>query len=241
MGSMSMTLLIAGLALALGGLIQGVLGFGLALVSVPVVALVEPALLPGPILLVTTVHSVLTGLRERRHVDWRGVGWAMLGRLPGTAIGVLVVDSLPQRGFFVVVGSGVLAFTVLSVLTWQPRPTPPALTTAGLVSGAFGTSMAIGGPPLALIYQHEHGARIRATLAAYFTLGATLSAVSLAATGHLQASDALPALILVPFLLAGFALSGPARRLVDGGRIRYAVLAFAGASALVLIARSLVN
>jgi len=62
--------------------------------------------------------------------------------------------------------------------------------------------LAIGGPPLALIYQHERGARIRATLAA---------------TGHLHLSDLVPAAILVPFLLAGFALSGPARRLVDGG------------------------
>jgi uncharacterized protein len=238
---MSMTMLIAGLVLALGGLIQGALGFGLALVSVPVVALLEPALLPAPMLLVMTLHSVLTMLRERDHVDWRGVSWAILGRLPGTAIGVLVVDSLPQRAFFVVVGLGVLLFTVLSVISWHPRPTPPALTTAGLVSGAFGTAMAIGGPPLALLYQHEEAARIRSTLAAYFTLGTVVSAVALAAAGHLHVHDAVSAAVLVPFLVAGFALSGPARRLVDGGRIRYAVLGFAGLSALVLIGRSLIG
>jgi uncharacterized membrane protein YfcA len=235
------TLLAAGLAVALGGLIQGALGFGLALVSVPVVALLEPALLPAPMLLVMTIHSVLTMLREHDQVDWRGVSWAILGRLPGTVIGVLVVDSLPQRAFFVVVGVGVLLFTVLSVISWHPRPTPPALTTAGLVSGAFGTAMAIGGPPLALLYQHEQAARIRSTLAAYFTLGTVVSAAALALAGHLRVHDAVSALVLVPFLLAGFALSGPARRLVDGGRIRYAVLSFAGLSALVLIGRSLVG
>ena len=45
--------------------------------------------------------------------------------------------------------------------------------------------------------------------------------------------------MLLPFLTVGFVLSGPARRIVDGGRIRYAVLGFAAASSLVLIARSL--
>jgi uncharacterized protein len=136
---------------------------------------------------------------------------------------------------------GVLGFTVLSTISWHPRPTPPALATAGVVSGAFGTAMAIGGPPVALLYQHEHGARIRSTLSAYFMLGTVLSVAGLAMAGHLHVRDAIPAALLVPFLLAGFALSGPARRLVDGGRIRYAVLGFAGLSALVLIGRSLLG
>jgi uncharacterized membrane protein YfcA len=241
MGYVSMTMLVAGLVLAFGGLIQGMVGFGLALIGVPVVALIEPDLLPGPMLLLAAVLTVFTLIREHRHVDWRGVGWAMLGRLPGTAIGVLVVDSLPQRQFFVVVGLSVLAFTVLSAITWQPRPTAPALTTAGLVSGALGTAMAIGGPPVALLYQHEYAARIRSTLSAYFLIGSAVSAASLAMAGHLDGHDVVSAGLLVPFLLAGFALSGPARRLVDGGRIRYVVLGFAAVSALVLIGRSLLG
>jgi uncharacterized membrane protein YfcA len=233
------TVLIAGLVLMLGGLVQGIVGFGLALVAVPVLALVEPGLVPGPMLLIGTAHTVLAMMREHAHVDWRGVGWAILGRLPGTVVGVLIVDSLPQRGFFVVVGLGVLAFTVLSMISWHPRPTPRSLTTAGFVGGAFGTAMAIGGPPVALLYQHERGERIRSTLAAYFLLGALVSAAGLAAGGHLGGRELRDAAVLVPFLVAGFALSGPARRLVAGGRVRYAVLGVAAMSALVLIGRSL--
>ncbi|HET9143653.1 sulfite exporter TauE/SafE family protein [Actinophytocola sp.] len=236
---MSSTLLIAGLVLTLGGIVQGVIGFGLALVAAPVLALIAPELLPAPLLLAVLVHTVLTMVREREHVDWHGVGWAMVGRLPGTAAGILVVDALPQRAFFVVVGGGVLAFTALSMLSWRPRPTPQALVTAGVVSGAFGTAMAIGGPPVALLYQHEHGARIRSTLSAYFLLGALVSVAGLTMAGHLDGRDAASAAVLVPFLLAGFALSGPARRLVAGGRIRYAVVGLAGLSALALIGRSL--
>lgn len=236
---MTTMLLFAGLVLAIGALVQGIVGFGIAIVGVPIVALIQPDLIPGPLILVATVHTVLSVLREYKHVDWGGVGWAMVGRLPGTVVGVLIVDSLPERQFFVVVGAGVLIFTLLSLVSWQPRPTPPALTTAGLVSGAFGTAMAIGGPPVALLYQRDTGARIRATLAAYLLLGALVSAGSLAIVGQLDGHDVASAGLLAPFILLGFALSGPARRLVDGGRIRYAVLALAGSSALVLIARSI--
>jgi uncharacterized protein len=236
-----MTLLIAGLVLAVGGVIQGVVGFGIALVGVPVVALIQPELVPGPMLMVASVHTVLSVIREHEHVDWRGVGWAMLGRVPGTVIGVIVIDSLPQRDFFLVVGLAVLAFTVLSMIAWRPRPTPGALTTAGLFSGAFGTAMSVGGPPVALLYQHETGPRVRSTLSAFFMLGTVLSAGSLAATGHLGTHELLLAALLAPFLVLGFVLSGPVRKIVEGGRIRYALLAFAAISAMALIGRSLLG
>lgn len=238
---MTTTLLIAGIVLAFGALVQGTVGFGIAIVGVPVAALIQPELVPGALILVAPVHTVLSLIRERKHVDWRGVGWATIGRLPGTVVGVLIVDSLPRKQFFVVVGAGVLLFTALSLVTWHPRPTPSALATAGVLSGAFGTAMAIGGPPVALLYQHDRAARIRATLAAYLLLGSLVSAASLAVAGQLGGPDVANAALLAPFILLGFALSGPARRLVDGGRIRYAVIAIAGVSALVLIGRSLLG
>jgi uncharacterized membrane protein YfcA len=236
---MTTTLLVAGFVLAFGALVQGMVGIGVAIVSVPVVALVQPELVPGPLILVTQILTGLTLAREFHDVDWRGVCWAMAGRLPGTVIGVVIVDSLPQKQFLLVVGTGVLIFTVLSMISWQPEPTVPALATAGLVSGAFGTAMAIGGPPVALLYQRDTGARIRSTMAAYLLLGGFLSAASLAVAGRLGGHELWLATLLLPFVILGFALSGPARRLVDGGRVRHAVLAVAGASAVMLIGRSL--
>jgi uncharacterized membrane protein YfcA len=234
------SLLIAGMVLTFGALVQGIVGFGIAIVGVPIAAMIMPELVPGPLLLIAPVATILSLIRERKHVDWRGVGWASLGRLPGGIVGVIVVDSLPQREFFVVVGSGVLLFTVLSMVTWTPRQTPGALATAGLVSGAFGTAMAIGAPPVALLYQHDQAQRIRATLAAFLLFGAVMSAVTLALAGHLGGHDVVLAVFLVPFIVLGFVLSGPARKIVDG-RIRYAVLAIAGISALALISRSLLG
>ena len=56
---------------------QGMVGFGMALVAAPLLALIDPALVPIPLLVVTTGHSVLTVGREHGATDWPGVGWAI--------------------------------------------------------------------------------------------------------------------------------------------------------------------
>ncbi|HEX2291204.1 MAG TPA: TSUP family transporter, partial [Pseudonocardiaceae bacterium] len=133
-------ILVAGLVVALGALVQGAVGYGMALVAAPMLALFDPALVPVPLILLMSVHSVLAVVRDGRHADWPGIGWAMLGRLPGTGLGVLAVVMLSQRAFSLIVGLCVLACVVLSLLTWRPRPRPRALVIAGIASGAAGTA-----------------------------------------------------------------------------------------------------
>jgi len=66
--------------------IQGAVGFGYALVSAPVVALVAPDLVPGPIMLSSLVLSLASGIRERHSIDRRGVALALAGRIPGVVL-----------------------------------------------------------------------------------------------------------------------------------------------------------
>ncbi|MET9629955.1 sulfite exporter TauE/SafE family protein [Lentzea sp. NPDC006480] len=235
---MSWGIAAAGLVVALGGLLQGLIGFGLALVAVPLIALLDPSLLPVPVLMVATAHASMSLAREFSHVDWRGVGWAMLGRLPGTVVGILIVDALDPKGFGLVVGGSVLACVLLSVTTWRPQPEPKSLITAGFASGSFGTATAVGGPMVALLYQNQAGPQVRATLAAFFVLGSGASVIGLLAAGQVTAHQLWTGLTLIPFLIAGFLLSGPLRKRFDAGGIRTPMLIVAGASSVVLIVRS---
>ncbi|PRX45118.1 hypothetical protein B0I33_110217 [Prauserella shujinwangii] len=238
---MTATLLIAGLAVLAGALVQGTVGYGMNLVAAPLLALLEPALVPVPLLLVGSGHALLAVGRELRDTDWRGVGWIMAGRAPGTALGVLAVAVLAQRPFAAVVGIAVLVCVVLSVTSWRPVPAPVPLLVAGIASGTFGTAASIGGPPLALLYQHSAGPRIRSTMAACFVLGSALSLGGLGLAGQIETRHLLLAAWLLPFLVAGFVLSGPARRLLDGTHLRTAVLAVAAASAVALLVRSAIG
>ena len=232
-------MVLAGLVVAFGALVQGTAGFGLALVAAPLLAILDPTLVPVPLILVSSLHAVLALAREYRDTDWAGVGWALLGRLPGIALGALAVAVLPQRWFLILVAVIVLICVALSATRWRPRPTVPALLAGGLVSGVGGTAASIGGPPVALLYQDRAGPTVRATMAAYFTGGSVLSLVALTAVGRVD----LPALgstgLLLPFMAAGFLLSTPARRLLDRGWTRPAVLGMSAVAALVLLVTAL--
>lgn len=230
-------LIAAGLVVALGALVQGTVGYGMSLVAAPLLALIEPALVPVPLILLTSAHAVLVAVRDWRHADWKGIGWAMLGRLPGTGLGVLAVVALSERVFTLLVGLGVLGCVLLSLLSWRPRPRPCSLVLAGLVSGAGGTAASIGGPPLALLYQGAAGPRVRGTIGGYFLLGSVISLAALAAAGQVTGQSLTRTAVLVPFLLAGFALSGPVRRVFDNGWTRRGVLGVAALGAALLLGR----
>jgi uncharacterized protein len=232
-------LLVAGLAVIFGTIVQSGVGLGLGLVATPIVTLADPSLMPGSVLVTTSVLPLLTLTRDARSADWRGLSWAIAGRVAGTPFGVWAVAALPTR--FLGVGVGLMVLTAIGLTAGSPRfvANPTTLLTAGLIGGATGTATSIGGPPLALLYQRESGSTVRGTLGVFFSVGAGLSLGTLAVTGELPQRQVTAGLALVPFLFVGLALSSPLRRFLDRGRMRGAILLVASASAIVLIVRSI--
>ncbi len=230
---------VAGLAVALGGLVQSGAGLGLGLVAAPVVTLVAPALMPGSMLVTGAMLPLLVLARDVRHIDWPGVSWALAGRLAGTLAGVWVVAHLPQRALTVVVAVVVLLVVAVTVAGWAVPRNRWTLLGAGVVSGTTGTSTSIGGPPVALLYTDGTGPQVRATLSVFFFAGNTVAVTALALSGHLPGRDLATGLVFLLLAGAGFAAAARLRRFLDAGWIRTAVLALAAGSAIVLLARGL--
>ncbi len=234
-------LLVAGLAVALGGLVQSGVGLGLGVVASPVVTLLDPALMPGSMLVAGAVLPALILAREARHTDWPGVSWALAGRLAGTAAGIWVVTVVPLRALGIVVGTVVLGVIALTSVGADLPRNRWTLLAAGVVSGTTGTATSIGGPPVALLYQQERGPRVRATLSLFLCVGNSLAVVALATTGHLPGRDLGVGLIFLVCAAASLLAATRFRQFLDGGRIRAAVLLVATASAVILIIHSLVG
>ena len=233
---LTLTLVVAAaIATVVGAVIQGAIGFGINLVTVPVFALIEPEALPVAAILLGLPISITMLLHEHDALDRAGIGWIIVGRIPGTVLGTIIVAgaSIAVRqgltGVFVVLAS------VASV--WAP-PVPVRRETqvaGGLVSGVTGTAAGIGGPPLALLYQRQSGPTIRSTLAASFFFGTLLSLALLAIAGEVEWAQIALGAILAPFVIVG-SLGG--RRFhdqLDRGWIRPAVLLFAAISGVVVI------
>lgn len=231
-------LIVAGLSALVGAVVQSGVGLGLGLVAAPIVTLLYPDLMPGSLLVAATVLPMFTLLREARFADWRGLRWAFGGRIVGTPLGAGFVVVVPHRLLGLAVGGMVLVAIAVTALPRRVPRTPGTLVAAGLFAGAAGTATSIGGPPIALVYQREDGPLVRSTLAVFFTVGAFVSLLTLAALQELPARQVTAGLALTPFVIVGFAVSGPVRRFLDAGRMRAGILAVTALSALLLIVRS---
>lgn len=236
---MGWPLLAAGTGLVAAGAIQGSTGFGFSMLAAPLLAVIEPALVPAPMLMTAAVVSLGGSLRERHAIDRRGLGVALLGRALASMAAVACLGLLTPDGFDTLFGVLVLLAVALSVAGLRVEATSRNLFLAGGMSGFMGTLTSIGAPPMAIVYQSARGPVMRATLNAFFVAGALLSLAALGAAGRIAAADAVRAGVMLPFALAGFLLSGWGRRLMDGGRARTVVLAVSTASAVLLIGRAL--
>jgi uncharacterized membrane protein YfcA len=228
-------------AVLLGAVVQSAVGLGVGLVAAPVTALLEPGLMPGALLMVAALMPCLTLVADHHDIDWRGLGWSLPARLPGTAVGVWVVTALSARELGIAIGVVVL---VAVAVTWRAVEVPvnrATLAAAGFASGVTGTATSIGGPPIAIVYQHRPAQEIRTTMAVYFLVGAGISLVALLLSGDLTREQGAASLELLPFLALGAVLGAVARRSVPAHVVRPAVLVVSSGSALVLLVRSLLG
>src|SRR6516162_5200397 len=121
----------AGVCVALGGFVQSGIGLGLGLIAAPIVTLLDPALMPGSMLVAGASLPVLILAREALHADWPGVSWALTGRVAGTLGGIWVLAVVSLRALGIVVGCMVLAVVALSVRsTVVPRNRTTLVTAA---------------------------------------------------------------------------------------------------------------
>lgn len=233
-------LLLALLVVTACAAVHGAVGFGLNLLAVPLLLVIDPALVPGPALVAGLVLAVLVAGRELRAAD-RRTPWAVCGLLPGTAAGLALLTVVPADALGVALGCLVLAAVVLSATRWNPTPTRPALVVAGVATGFLSTAAAIGGPPMALLYGRSEGPRVRSSLSVVFVAASLVALGALAVAGRFGGAEMTTSLLLLPGVVVGFLLSGPLRRRVDRGSTRPAVLALSALAAVAAILEGLLG
>ena len=230
----------AAAATMIGAMVQGSLGFGMNVVSVPVLALVAPKALPVTAIMLGVPVSIGMARYERRALDRPGVGRIIAGRVPGTVAGAIVVATVSTAVLQALAGVIVLVLVVASAAV-PPLPVRGSTQViAGVVSGVTGTSAGIGGPPLALLYQHHPGPTMRSTLAVAFVFGTSLSLVTLGIAGQVHLDQVLLGLGLMPVALAGSVLGRRLHRFLERGWLRPGVLILSGITALSAVIHALV-
>jgi uncharacterized membrane protein YfcA len=230
--------LLCALAVMAGALIQSTGGIGFAMFAAPIVAIVRPDLLPGPMIVAGGVISLLIAGREFGNIDYKGAGFAIGGRIPGSIVAGLVIGLAPRSTFSVLFALLILAAVLLSVTGWRVRATPLSLATAGFGSGVMGTLTSVGAPPMGLVMQNADPPRLRATIGAFLVAGSVVSLVVLAWAGHFGWHELRLGLTLLVPIAIGFWMSKYLVHRVNARAMRYLVLGISGFSAAFLLAQN---
>lgn len=231
--------LLANLAVLTGAVLHGSVGFGVNLIVVPVLLMLDPGLVPGPALVSAFVLTGLVALRERSAIDGRTLAVLVGASVPGLLVGGVVLRMISQQGLAILIAVFVLLAVAVSVLGWHPSAKHHMAVIAGGLAGFFGITAAIPGPPVALAYQGREGATIRGMLNAFLLFLNPVALGLLAAVGRFGGGDLLAGAALVPGVVAGFLASSRTRHYLKGGSMRWAILVVSTAAALALLAQAI--
>ena len=223
----------------LAAIVQINLGMGFGLTAAPLLALLDPALVPVPTLILGLFTASWGAWREREGIAWAEVLLGAPGRVAGVAAGAgLLALITGPRPFMLAFGTLIALALILSVSGWRMPFTRGRLLAMSALSGLMGTLTSVGAPPMALLYQHRPVQTARPTMAAFFAVGCLFSITGLALSGWARPSHLLLAAVMAPGLLAGILAARAVGRVVDR-RFRPALLAVSGVAAAILVARGL--
>ncbi|MEV7218401.1 sulfite exporter TauE/SafE family protein [Streptomyces sp. NPDC093681] len=228
-------LAVLAVAVVVAAFVQGSSGLGFALIVAPVAGFIDPGLAPVFVLASMIPLNLYVAWRERTSLDLRGAGWITGARLAATPAGLALLWLIPEHSLGLFVGVATVLAAVVSLAAPTFAPGRAAYVGAGAVTGLTETATGVGGPPLALVYQHRPPAELRSTVAACFLVGEVASLLLLFATGKAAPVELGRAALLLPAIALGAWLSRLVHHRLDARRMRLFVLVFALVSGVVLM------
>ncbi|MDR9826910.1 sulfite exporter TauE/SafE family protein [Vibrio sp. FNV 38] len=223
----------------IGSFVQTAIGFGLAIVAAPLLFQINPIYVPGPICFVALFISILNAFKNRANIEIGGLKMALIGRVPGSLAGAWLLLVVSGEQLSLLLGVIVLLAVVLSLLPFRLEPTPTRMGIAGFFSGFFGTSSAIGGPPMALLLQHQDAGKLRGNLSAFFVFSSIISLIILTPAGYFSWYHFYLTLPLLPAASLGYFLAQKTTHALPKEKIRIGALTLCALSGFTAIIQAL--
>ncbi len=203
-------------------LVRSSLGFGEALIAVPLLALLMPVDQAAPVaVLVSITIAFLILLRDWRQVHFASAGRLIVSTLFGLPLGLLLLRFAPEGVVKALLGLVIVAFSTYALFRHtQELKDDRWAWVFGLQAGILGGAYGMNGPPLAIYGSLRRWSpeQFRATLQAYFLPASVVGMIGYWVAGLWTAPvsriylESLPAVVVAT--LAGRALGRyiPARR-----------------------------
>ena len=229
---------------AFAAAIQATMGFGFALVAVPIIAVADdPKVAVVAVTAIGVPMTLWNTIRWRAHLRVGPMAAVVGASLIGMPAGALILARAPDRALTFAIGVVVL---VLTAWLWRGLQLPPGPRTeiaAGIASGALATSTGTNGPPLVIAFQAtgmERGA-FRATLAGCFLIQGVVALVLFWAGGLVTHDVGAVFAVGVPAIVAGTLVGERLSTRLHGHAFRVAVLALLGVSGALAVVGALTS
>jgi len=225
--------------IAVGAVLQAATGMGTGILIVPLLALIDLSLVPGPAVMASMALSLPMALSGRRHIAYDDLKPLLAGLTAGCAVGALGLTAIPPDRVGIAFALAILAAVAITSAGVRIPFNRRSLVSVGALAGVMGATSGAGAPPIALLYQHREGPELRPTLGFVYAASSVIILVFLALFGKFGRTEAGLALLLVPGYVLGYLIAAPLARVMDRGYSRIAVLLMSTVSAIALLLRSL--
>lgn len=216
-------------------MVQGATGIGLAVVAAPTLIALEPAFVPGPLLMAGLFISVRHLVFEWRYLD-RTVLWRCLAGLPfGVVLAIALLRSLTTEALMLSVGVLIVLAAAALLAGFKPERSRVTDTVTGAVATFTSITASLPGPPLIIGFHDLEPKSLRPTVSAYIMVVCFTALISLSAVGRFGRHEVELLGLLAPGTIAGVVISRWVRPWLDGRFFHTAVLLVALVSGLLLV------
>ncbi|MDV7102821.1 sulfite exporter TauE/SafE family protein [Vibrio sp. TH_r3] len=222
----------------LGSFVQTAIGFGLAILAAPLLMLLSNDYVPVPIVIIALFITSLSTLKNRSNIEVGELKSAIIGRVPGSVVGGLLLTYVSVQVLSLWLGIIVLLSLLVSLLPFRIEPTRNKMAIAGFLSGFMGTSSGIGGPPMAILLQHQEANKFRGNLSAFFLFSSIMSLVVQWLVGYLTVEHIYMSLPLLPAAWLGYKVATLVAHRLSKQWIRWSALSLCLISGVGAIVKS---
>ena len=231
--------LLALVFLAVGGGVQATLGIGAGLVAGPALTVIEPELLPGPMLAMAMVVNVRNAVADRQSTHVLAWKRALLGAPLGLGLGAVVLSFTNVKTLSLLVSFFVLGAVALQLSGLKSPSGTISEYIAGTATAFSSTVAALPGPMFVVFHGHRAPGTVRGTLASFMLLVTPAILLFLAIDGRFGFRQFVLAVALAPGMFLGLLLGKALRPRISVDRFRVIILSVASLSAVAVIIRTI--
>ena len=193
-----------------GGFINGIAGFGAAMVAMPIIApfIDLSVAVPSCVLIVLTLNCQVSWT-FRKHIQYNYLKGILWGAVPGVLLSLVVLRFIPEHALKAAMGAFIAAYALWSLFLEKEHSGkvihPLWGYLAGVLSSALGMAFGFNGPPLAAYVAHCgcKAKSVKGILGAGFVITGVLIVMAKAIEGQMTGQVLLTYAACIPTVIIG--------------------------------------